>query len=84
MGPHETEKLYGKRDTVIGTKHQRTEWEKIHTDVLEWWVTPQQHTRPGQFYVEEVSLGGRDKVVAERKEGEKRERGRKRERERKR
>jgi hypothetical protein len=40
--------------------------------MLEWRVTAQQHTRPGQFHVEEVLLGGRDKVVAEREEGKKR------------
>ena len=39
-------------------------------DVLEWWVAYQQHTRPKQFQVEEVLLEGRDKVLAERKEGE--------------
>jgi hypothetical protein len=44
--------------------------------MLEWRVTSQQHTRSRQFHVEEVLLEGRDKVVAERKEG-----GRERERE---
>ena len=38
--------------------------------MLEWWVTSQQHTRPKQFHMEEVLLEGRDKVVAEREEGE--------------
>ena len=40
------------------------------SDVLQWWVTSQQHTRPRQFHVEEVLLGGRDKVVAERERGQ--------------
>ena len=40
------------------------------TDVLKWRVTSQQHTRPKQFHVGEVLLEGRDKVVAEREEGE--------------
>jgi hypothetical protein len=40
------------------------------SDVLEWWVTSQQHTRPRHLHVEEVLLEGRDKVVAEREEGE--------------
>jgi hypothetical protein len=44
-----------------------------HSDVLEWRVVSQQHARPRQFHIEEVLLGGRDKVVAER---EKRERER--------
>ena len=39
------------------------------SDVLEWWVTSQQHTRPRQFHVEEVLLGGKDKVAAEREGG---------------
>jgi hypothetical protein len=43
-------------------------------DVLEWWVAYQQHTRPKQFHVKEVLLEGRDKVVAEREDGERRER----------
>ena len=44
------------------------------TDVLKWRVTSQQHPRPKQFHVGEVLLEGRDKVVAEREEGERRER----------
>jgi hypothetical protein len=36
-------------------------------DVLEWWVVSQQHTRPRRFHVEEVLLGGRYKVVTERR-----------------
>ena len=46
----------------------------LHYDVLEWWVASQLHTRPRQFHMEEVLLRGRDKVAAEREEGEKRER----------
>jgi hypothetical protein len=39
--------------------------------VLEWQVTSQQHTKPRQFYLEEVLLGKeREKVAAEREEGE--------------
>jgi hypothetical protein len=41
-------------------------------DVIEWQIMSQQHIRPRQFYMEEVLLEGRDKVVAEREE-EKRE-----------
>ena len=49
-----------------------TEFSQVlaQKDVLEWLVTTQQNTRPTQFHVEEVLLEGRDKVVAERKEGE--------------
>ena len=39
------------------------------SDVLGLRVTSQQHTRPKQFYLEEVLLEERDKVVAERERG---------------
>ena len=38
-------------------------------DVLEWRMVSQQHTRPRQFHVEEVLLGKREKVAAEREDG---------------
>ena len=47
----------------------------VSSDVLEWLVKSQQHTRPRQIHVEKVLLEGRDKVVAEREE-EEREGGR--------
>ena len=39
------------------------------SDVLGLRVASQQHTRPKQFYSEEVLLEERDKVVAERERG---------------
>jgi hypothetical protein len=39
-------------------------------DVLKWRIASQQHTRPRQFHIEEVLLGGKDKKEKkQRREG---------------
>jgi hypothetical protein len=76
-GMHTVQKKKRMPQSVTAAKpEESTVSPSMLCDVLEWQVSSQQHTRPRQFHVEEVLLGEKDKVAAEREQRGKRGRER--------